>query len=105
MVVLLEPRDRYSEPGDLPVELAAELGVLIGRLDRAIRAVDGSDCVHVGRWGERGAHLHILVRGPAGRYRATREQLRGDLGRRPAADPRGHLAGEPRIVVASLEAG
>jgi diadenosine tetraphosphate (Ap4A) HIT family hydrolase len=58
VVVLLEPRRHYEEPADLPDELAAELGVLIGRLDRAIRSVAGIGRVHIGRWGEGGAHLH-----------------------------------------------
>src|ERR1700751_6112723 len=30
VVVLLEPREHFSAPGDLPEELAAELGVLTG---------------------------------------------------------------------------
>src|SRR3712207_6662407 len=31
-VVMLEPREHYAEPGDLPDELAAELGVLLARI-------------------------------------------------------------------------
>jgi len=32
VVVLLEPRAHYSEPGDLPDDLAAELGVMLAHL-------------------------------------------------------------------------
>src|SRR5215831_2393497 len=41
VIVLLEPREHYEEPSDLPDDLAAELGMLISRLDRAISSVDG----------------------------------------------------------------
>lgn len=75
VVVLLEPRRHYSEPGDLPDELAAELGVLIGRLDRAISSIDGIGRVHVGRWGEGGAHLHWWFMGRPARM----EQLRSSF--------------------------
>jgi hypothetical protein len=37
VVVLLETRDHYAEPGDLPDDLAAELGILIARIERAVR--------------------------------------------------------------------
>jgi len=58
VVVLLEPREHYTTPGELPDDLAAELGVLNARLDRAISSVEGVGRVHIGRWGEGGAHLH-----------------------------------------------
>src|SRR5213078_1404859 len=58
VVLLLEPREHLAEPGDLPDELAAELGVLIARIERAIRSIGEIGCVHVGRWGEGGEHLH-----------------------------------------------
>jgi diadenosine tetraphosphate (Ap4A) HIT family hydrolase len=75
IVVLLEPREHYSEPGDLPDDLAAELGVLIARLDRAICSLDGIGRVHVGRWGEGAAHLHIWFMGRPARM----EQLRSSF--------------------------
>lgn len=59
VVVLLEPREHYSAPGDLPEELAAELGVLIRRIERAVRSVEGVGLVHVLRYGEGSEHLHI----------------------------------------------
>lgn len=58
VVLLLEPRAHYAEPGDLPDDLAAELGQLLGRLDRAIRGLGEIGRVHIGRWGEGGEHLH-----------------------------------------------
>jgi diadenosine tetraphosphate (Ap4A) HIT family hydrolase len=58
VVLLLEPREHVDAPGDLTDQLAAELGVLIGRIERAISALDGIGRVHVGRWGEGSAHLH-----------------------------------------------
>jgi diadenosine tetraphosphate (Ap4A) HIT family hydrolase len=58
VVVLLEPREHYAEPGDLPEELAAELGVLIARIEQAVRSVGGIGRVHVCRWGDGSEHLH-----------------------------------------------
>jgi len=59
IVVLLEPREHFAAPGDLPEELAAELGVLTGRIERAVRSVEGVGLVHVLRYGEGSDHLHI----------------------------------------------
>jgi len=58
IVVLLEPRAHYAEPGDLPDELAAELGVMLARVERAVRSVGEIGRVHVCRWGDGGEHLH-----------------------------------------------
>jgi diadenosine tetraphosphate (Ap4A) HIT family hydrolase len=58
LIVLLEPRNHYGEPGDLPDELAAELGVLLGRIERAIRGLGEVGRVHVCRWGDGSEHLH-----------------------------------------------
>jgi diadenosine tetraphosphate (Ap4A) HIT family hydrolase len=75
VVMLLEPREHYTTPGDLPEDLAGELGVLIGRIDRAISSVEGIGRVHVGRWGEGGEHLHIwFIARPA-----RMEQLRSSF--------------------------
>jgi len=57
-VVLLESRAHYGEPGDLPDELAADLGVLVCRIEREIRALGHIGRVHVCRWGDGGEHLH-----------------------------------------------
>ena len=75
VVVLLEPREHFTTPGDLPADLAGELGVLIGRIDRAICSIDGIGRVHVGRWGEGGAHLHIWFMARPARM----EQLRSNF--------------------------
>lgn len=55
---LLEPRKHYGEPGELPDELAAELGLMIARVERAIRSIGEIGRVHVCRWGDGGEHLH-----------------------------------------------
>ena len=75
LVMILEPREHSDAPGDLPEGLAAELGVLIGRIDRAVRSVPGVGRVHVLRYGEGGAHMHwwFMAR-PAGM-----EQLRSSF--------------------------
>jgi diadenosine tetraphosphate (Ap4A) HIT family hydrolase len=58
VVVLLESRAHYAEPGDLPDELAAELGIQLARIERAVRSVGEIGRVHVCRWGDGGEHLH-----------------------------------------------
>jgi diadenosine tetraphosphate (Ap4A) HIT family hydrolase len=58
VIVMLEPREHFAEPGDLPDELAAELGVLLARIERAIRSIGDIGRVHVCRWGDGGEHLH-----------------------------------------------
>ena len=58
VVVLLEPREHVGEPGDLPDKIAAELGVMLARVERAVRSVGEIGRVHVCRWGDGGEHLH-----------------------------------------------
>jgi diadenosine tetraphosphate (Ap4A) HIT family hydrolase len=72
MVLILESRS-HLDLGDLPNMLAAELGVMTVRLERAIRSLDGVARVHVNRWGDGAAHLHLwFLARPYGRL-----QLRG----------------------------
>lgn len=72
MVLILESRS-HLDLGDLPNLLAAELGVMTVRLERAIRSLDGVARVHVNRWGDGSAHLHLwFLARPHGRL-----QLRG----------------------------
>jgi hypothetical protein len=72
MVLILESRS-HLDLGDLPNMLAAELGVMTVRLERAIRSLDEVARVHVNRWGDGEAHLHLWFMGrPLGRL-----QLRG----------------------------
>ncbi|MGH2922170.1 MAG: hypothetical protein ACRDKU_08910 [Gaiellaceae bacterium] len=58
VVLILRPREHLAELGDLPEELAAELGVLIGRIERAVRSIGEIGRVHVCKWGDGGEHLH-----------------------------------------------
>ena len=58
VVLLLEPRAHFGEPGDLPDELAADLGRQLARIERAIREVGEIGRVHVCRWGDGSEHLH-----------------------------------------------
>jgi diadenosine tetraphosphate (Ap4A) HIT family hydrolase len=72
MVLILETRS-HLDLGDLPNLLAAELGVMTVRLERAIRSLDGVARVYVNRWGDGAAHLHVwFMARPAGLL-----QLRG----------------------------
>ncbi|MEN3614698.1 hypothetical protein AAH979_34835 [Plantactinospora sp. ZYX-F-223] len=72
MVLILESRS-HLDLGDLPNLLAAELGVMTVRLERAVRSLDGVARVHVNRWGDGAAHLHLwFLARPYGRL-----QLRG----------------------------
>jgi len=58
-VVLLQPRDHH-DLGDLPTDLAAELGGLMIRVERAIStALPDIGRVHVCRWGDGSAHFHL----------------------------------------------
>jgi hypothetical protein len=45
--------------GDLPNLLAAELGVMTVRIERAVRSLEGVGRVQVNRWGDGSAHLHL----------------------------------------------
>ena len=58
IVALLMPREHYAEPGDLPDDLAADLGIQLARIERAVRSVGEVGRVHVCRWGDGGEHLH-----------------------------------------------
>jgi diadenosine tetraphosphate (Ap4A) HIT family hydrolase len=58
VIVLLEPREHFAGPADLPEELARDQGVMLGRVERAVLSVGGIERVHIGRWGEGAEHLH-----------------------------------------------
>ncbi len=74
MVLILESRS-HLDLGDLSNMLAAELGVMTVRLERAVRSLDGVARVHVNRWGDGAAHLHLwFLARPQGRL-----QLRGSF--------------------------
>jgi hypothetical protein len=57
-VVILETRRHVDFP-DLDDELAAELGPLLVRVQRAVFAVEGVGNVHVCRWGDGSEHFHV----------------------------------------------
>jgi diadenosine tetraphosphate (Ap4A) HIT family hydrolase len=73
-VLILESRS-HLDLGDLPNLLAAELGVMTVRVERAIRSLDGVERVHINRWGDGAAHLHLwFLARPTGQL-----QLRGSF--------------------------
>lgn len=45
---------------DLPDHLAAELGPVLMRVERAVATLPGVGRVHVHKWGDGGAHLHVF---------------------------------------------
>lgn len=63
----------HHDLADLPPDLASELGPMLQRVERAIYSIGGVGRVHVNKWGDGGAHLHMFLLGrPAGMW-----QLRG----------------------------
>lgn len=63
----------HLDLGDLDDVHATELGLLTVRVDRAVNALDGVGRMHVNKWGDGGAHLHLMfLARPAGLL-----QLRG----------------------------
>src|SRR5205823_2346022 len=74
VALILESRS-HLDLGDLPNLLAAELGVMTVRLERAVRSLDGVARVHVNRYGDGAAHLHLwFLARPHGQL-----QLRGSF--------------------------
>lgn len=55
----LMPR-AHLDLGDLDERHAAELGVLTVRVDRAVNALAHIGRLHVYKWGDGGAHLHLM---------------------------------------------
>jgi diadenosine tetraphosphate (Ap4A) HIT family hydrolase len=68
IVLILEPKEHYDIE-TLPTELATELGPLMQRIERAIRAGGDIGRVHIGRWGEGSEHLHWWFMGRPARMR------------------------------------
>lgn len=62
MQLFLETRE-HLDLGDLDDAMAAELGQMLVRLDRAVLAVGGVGRVHVSRWGDGGSHFHMWIYG------------------------------------------
>jgi hypothetical protein len=93
---MLMPR-AHLDLGDLDETHAAEMGVLAVRIDRAVRALGHIGRVHLNKWGDGGAHLHlVLMARPEGFM-----QLRGsNLARWEEMLPRV----EPDVAAADLRA-
>jgi hypothetical protein len=94
LVLALESRP-HLDLGDLPNLLAAELGVMTVRLEKAIRSLPGVAHVHLQRWGDGESHLRFwFLARPEGR-----RELRGPylpmwdraLPPTPEAEWRNHL--------------
>ncbi len=58
-VAALMPK-AHLDLGDLDGTYAADLGVLTVRIERAVRALGNIGRVHVNKWGDGGAHLHVM---------------------------------------------
>ena len=85
---LLMPR-AHQDLGDLDDRHAADLGQLTVRMDRAVRSMGGIGRVHVNKWGDGGAHLHVFfLARPEGFGAAARLQP-GALGGPAAAGAAG----------------
>ena len=95
VIVILEPR-AHCDLGDLPAQLAAELGPLLVRVERAVDAVGRHRARARRPLGRRQRPSPLLVHRPTGADAAAPDELRRDLGRHPAAAARGALARQPR---------
>lgn len=58
LILILQPREHFGEPGELSDEMASELGLLIARIERAMRSIGEIGRVFVCRWGDGSEHLH-----------------------------------------------
>jgi hypothetical protein len=58
LALMLHPRDHHDQ-GDLPDDLAAELGVLNAHVVRHVEALDHISRCHIYRIGDGSAHLHV----------------------------------------------
>jgi diadenosine tetraphosphate (Ap4A) HIT family hydrolase len=58
-IVQLVPR-AHHDLADLPAHLSHQLGPMIQRVEAAVRQVPGTGRVHVNKWGDGAAHLHLF---------------------------------------------
>jgi diadenosine tetraphosphate (Ap4A) HIT family hydrolase len=61
-MVLLKPV-AHHDLRDLPPDLATGMGPMIQRVEKAIMGLGGVGRVHVNKWGDGGAHLHLWLIG------------------------------------------
>jgi len=59
LVVMLLPKEHF-DLGNLPDDLAEQLGTLVVQVGRAIESLEHIARAHVSRFGDGGAHLHIF---------------------------------------------
>jgi len=86
--VWLATRAHVDSFADLPPDVAAGYGPLVGRIERAILGLGDVARVHVYRWGDGVAHFHIwFVPRPLGMLEARREMLMLWEDRLPPASP------------------
>ena len=98
---LLMPR-AHLDLGDLDDAHAADLGRLVVRIERAVSALPHIGRVHVNKWGDGGAHLHVFfLARPEGflQLRGSNLALWEDLLPRVPAD---RLADDLRTVAGRL---
>ena len=103
LVVILESRDHYDLPG-LPDALAAELGVSIVHLARAVESLPHIAGAHISRWGDGSERLHVFCFArPEGfaQFRGTCFAIWDDL--LPPVDPAGR-DGDAAAVAQTLAA-
>jgi diadenosine tetraphosphate (Ap4A) HIT family hydrolase len=60
LMLMMQPL-AHHDLSDLPDDLAGEMGVLLVHLTRAMEALPQVGRVHVAKWGDGGAHLHVFV--------------------------------------------
>jgi diadenosine tetraphosphate (Ap4A) HIT family hydrolase len=58
VLIVLEPRVHVDGPATMDDALLREMGVMLGRVERAVLSVGNVGRVHIGRWGEGAEHLH-----------------------------------------------
>jgi diadenosine tetraphosphate (Ap4A) HIT family hydrolase len=101
---LLMPR-AHLDLGDLDDQHAAELGLLTVRIERAVQALLHIGRVHVNKWGDGSAHVHVFFQARPegfGQLRGSNLSLWEDLLPKVPADV---LAADLRAVAERLAEG
>ncbi|MFT5269769.1 MAG: hypothetical protein ACI88C_003214 [Acidimicrobiales bacterium] len=100
---MLEAVD-HLDIDDLPEDMAAELGVLAVRLNKAILGLGTVGRVHFNRWGDGAAHFHVWFLGrPSGAWQLSGYTLPLWGFTLPPLPDDEHAAND-RVVASSLEA-